>query len=171
MKNLWSYILVLFLLACVNKSDEDNKNQPYFKFDEILHYSIDIDGDSVYSSASPQMEQICSIITGKSFRSLTDTLFIDEFDKMGFEKKYIDTTIHSSLEMVFSEKKVKGELTVHDCLPLYRDILIFKYENRITGFAKLCFECNQATFGGTGASASTFGHSGEWYVLKKLLNK
>jgi hypothetical protein len=54
-----------------------------------------------------------------------------------------------------SEQEVYSSL----CLPVLRDILIFRQDNRIVRFAKLCFSCDQSIIVGTARKTFLFGQS------------
>lgn len=56
------------------------------------------------------------------------------------------------------------------CIAVYRDILVFKKENKIIGTAKLCFSCDQNVITGTQHNTDEFGQSGDYAKLFKLLH-
>ena len=50
---------------------------------------------------------------------------------------------------------------------MYRDILIFKHDQKITGIAKLCFECNQKVIvGSTNKKFEEFDFGTLWEILR-----
>ena len=50
---------------------------------------------------------------------------------------------------------------------MYRDILIFKHDQKITGIAKLCFECNQKVIvGPTNKKCEEFDFGTLWEILR-----
>ena len=53
------------------------------------------------------------------------------------------------------------------CAPVYRGILIFKHDQRMTGIAKLCFECNQKVIvGSTNKKCEQFDFGALWEILR-----
>ncbi len=62
---------------------------------------------------------------------------------------------------------------VYACAPEYRDILIFKKNEKISGVAKICLSCSQFYLISSKKEISTdnFGTEEEYKSLKKLFSK
>lgn len=55
------------------------------------------------------------------------------------------------------------------CEPIYRDIFLFKKNTKVSGIAKLCYDCEKSLFIGTSAVVSNFGAKGEFEQLRKII--
>ncbi len=61
-------------------------------------------------------------------------------------------------------------MIVHNlCIFVYRDIFIFRKNNRITGIAKIYFGCGDARISGTEQNTYGFGCNNEFSVLRELI--
>lgn len=94
--------------------------------------------------------------------------FIDNLVQYGFSKTSIDTSSYPTLRQIFSENKCQDD--VYACAPLYRNVLIFKLNNKITGKAKICFDCNKYYIEGSSIETDSFGQCGDFAKLYELLN-
>ena len=77
----------------------------------------------------------------------------------------MDTKFEAGINIAIKIPKSKYEKTV----AFYRDILVFKKENKTVGVAKVCFGCSQSIITGTKLNTQEFGQSGDYGRLKKLL--
>ena len=71
----------------------------------------------------------------------------------------------------YLNKKIHEEVEVTECLPIYRDLIVFRKNKKIVGFAKICLECHKILMRGTTLSYDNFGQSGEYHQLKRILKK
>ena len=55
------------------------------------------------------------------------------------------------------------------CIPVFRDILIFKKNNKSIGIAKICFECEKSHIVGTNKNIENFGQCGDFSKLMNIL--
>lgn len=75
-----------------------------------------------------------------------------------------------------SAKKVKQVLTSNQntidnskCLPIYRDFLILKKQNKTIGIFKICFECSQFNYIDAFTNEEILMNDENSLILKKLL--
>lgn len=136
MKNIW-YLCLLFVLVSCNK-------EPFFSnFDTIEHYQLNKNSYSHFQNQLIEKKDstFIKIIQNDEFPlNIKDTTFItildsDKFIKQNFSKEEIQT-----FKTLFNNKTFTQVYTTA-CEPLYRDILILKKQNKITGIVKICFEC------------------------------
>ncbi len=66
--------------------------------------------------------------------------------------------------------KPVSEILEGFCLPVFRDILIFKKRHKVIGIVKICFGCEKAVIVGSQANTIGFGQDGDFQKLKKLLD-
>jgi len=145
----------------------------YFDYDEIQHYHINYDENynenSIQKAKSETDDLILGdLILGDLPNNMNDLNFIENIEKIGFVKKNINKSNFAKLNEIFIEKTV--EKSVHmKCLPIYRDILIFKKNKKIIGVTKICFSCLQNQIIGTNANTENFGQNGDYMKLKNIL--
>ncbi|MEZ5015661.1 MAG: hypothetical protein R2800_01305 [Flavipsychrobacter sp.] len=155
------HISALLLLFC-SCTDNDYYHNP-FEYDKIIHYSVTLDDDEVdtYYQSISDIDEADSIKNDSLFNkdlydivfehdkisSLSDVHTISKLAEIGFTKREIPSHSYSSIDSTFRFNKTD----VYEesfCEPIYRDILVFKMGNTITGWAKYCFECNKHDFVG-----------------------
>ena len=171
-----SLILVLLFIARCNKK-ESEKLVPFFKFDEVIHYQVN-DQDEVWKllkvSESERTE------SGKNFYkilmeynypiSLSNSTFLKNLETLYPIKNQIPKNLFSELSKIFSQSNVVDN-TEYACEPFFRDIFIFKKNDKITGIAKICLECEKYYFVGANEDTQNFGSNGEFENLQKIIKK
>ncbi len=166
-KSITIIILVFLCLSCSQK-----KGEYFFDFDKVEYYSLNIDEMELISTLDSPRELTeiqkleASIVFDDYPESILNTYFITEIGKYDFIKYNVESIFHSEIKEIFKERCItQGEFT--SCAKIYRDILIFKNDNRLAGICKICFECNDAYFLGTESNTINFGNNGEFSDLKK----
>jgi hypothetical protein len=101
--------------------------------------------------------------------TLSDTGILSGIEKLGFVKQEVPRTKFGELDRIFCERKHKDPIAL-SCIAIYRDILVFRKNGRITGTTKICFGCLQHVIAGTTRNTSEFGQSGDYNKLKFLLH-
>ena len=146
MKNIILNTLLIFvLLGC-------NKNNQFFHYDKLEHYHIDISEDKVFSleeNKSKKQAKLLELLQGYTPDTLSEISILNGIEKVGYKKKEISTSKFESINKIFSEKISLGINEEMSCIAIYRDILVFKNNNKIVGVAKLCFDCQQFIITGT----------------------
>lgn len=189
MRNLFCLIFIgVFLIGCNKKSEKpDSKNTdtktvvksesciPYFDFDEVEYYSINIEEHKVYNlsdieNKTDNESKLLSMLEDDTFSSISDSTFISYLEEIGYLKNKISDADFISFNKIFCNRTHDKALYAA-CTPIYRDILIFKNQNKIIGMAKICFDCGQFNIVGTKENVSDFGQSGDFEKLNQLLSK
>lgn len=145
----------------------------YFNFDQVDHYSIEIDESTLFdleekTNLSRNEQLKVDLIVNYKPESIEDTLFVPKLEQFGFTKQKVPDEKFAALKELFREKSHK-EVYHLLCIHVYRDVLIFKRNDSIIGMAKICFECLDSQIVGTTANTSEFGQSGDYGKLRKLL--
>ena len=135
-------VVVLMLGSC-----SPNK-ESYFDFDQVDYYSIKKDNKEFRErydcNTGVESEDFgCDIVNSYRPTSIGDTTFIDSLVHLNYSKTELDSAKFDDLRLIFSVTDPPFVNTYNACAPIYRDILIFKKRNKITGMAKICFECEQ----------------------------
>ncbi len=148
---------------------------PYFDFDNIEHYYINISEDKVYNPDSVQnktekQKRRLDILTNSRPLEVLDTLAFSNLERLNFKKNKIEREKFSEIKNIFSNRK--HELPEYlACAPIFRDILIFKNQNKIIGVTKICFTCNQKLIiGAPPSSSEAFGQK-DYQILKTILHQ
>lgn len=189
MKKLF-YLLLIFILnaSCSNKTEnsisanEGDKETitkseecfPYFDFDEVEYYRIkidELDALNLIELGNKNDSLKYSIIIEDKLSNISDSILIDRLIEFGFSKKVISSYDFINLNKVFCSNKYSFS-TFAVCTPFYRDILIFKKSESISGIVKLCFDCSQSTLTKKEKKLPSLRYNDEkWEELSKLLDK
>lgn len=176
-------IAILFLgLALTGCNEKIEKGEAgvivgkhYFDFDEVIHYKIDIEEDSVYKSMqkhgdlkykSERDSLISTIMIDDAPYKLTDTTFETNIKRIGFTSKKINKSKLAALNEIFRERKY-DDYTFTACLNVYRVILVFKRQSRTVGIAKICFGCGGLMLVGANDTTDEFMEYAELHKLLK----
>lgn len=149
--------------------------KPYFEFNEVIHYKIKISEKEIVKldtnkNRTKDEEDLYFVVSNPNTpKSINDTLFVENLVRIGYKKKVLEKNKFPLLEKIFCERKHK-EVDAWACIANYRDILIFKKNNKTIGMAKICFECSQYRIFGTACNTDEFGQSGDIEKLKSLLD-
>lgn len=167
---------LLFLGAPTNV---DQEKQPFFDFNEVDHYSTTISDDDTHAlsewDTSMTREEIREVyvldgILSWAFpKTLNDTAFFDGLSNQAFKKTVLPESSVQGLKEVFSAP-VETDGVADLCSPVYRDILVFRKDAKVTGIAKICFTCSQSYVLGTvNDNYKYFGLLNRYGLLRKIL--
>lgn len=172
MKQFSFFLPVLICLIACNSKPKNNC-KPYFEFDELEHYSITTTLEverrlSIRDSLSPLELKLNDVLLQPKRAKLADTVNLLNLEAIGFKKQSIPASKFNSINQFFCEKNYE-ELVSTACIPVYRDVLIFKRQNKIIGTAKICFDCGYHVIAGAKVNTDAFGQYGDYEKLQKLL--
>lgn len=164
-------ILIILLFFLISLQLIQKVNAPYFQFDSVEHYSLNID-ESIFlnDNINEDITELYDYLVGEKINELKDTNQLSELVRLGYQKSILPSSKNAELTRLFSEKG-KTIPIVLDCEPMYRDFLVFKRKNKVVGIAKICFQCDQSRFIGTSRNTNGFGRNGEFEKLKNLISK
>ena len=190
MKILNFLLVFILILNCKEKTlktenseilENENSSQnlkieygkKFFEYDEVSHYSINISEDEATklldNHTSKNDEKKYDIIMNDKFpKTIKEINFENKLSNFGFMKSEIKSENFNELNQIFVEKSEQDGI-VSACIPIFRDLLIFKNKNHITGFVKICFECKHYHIIGTNAETKNFGQSQDFEKLEKIL--
>jgi hypothetical protein len=197
MKLLFLICFSLFVLSCSTKSTDekqqikkeatkvnlartqtiqdslDHSPQPYFKFDNVLHFSSGLNkgiAAELYDTKDSSQKQLAQFLTivDPKIKSLKDSSILKLLKKADFKLDTISSNKHKEINYIFS-KKTDAEGYDLACIAEYNDYFVFKLKNKITGIALICFGCGQDIIIGSSVSTYNFGVNEEFNKLKKLV--
>lgn len=195
MKNFLYSFFILFL-SCkesTQHTDQDIKPENYgqqtkikygkkfFDYNELEYYRIDKEDDEneeyerisdLYKNQhTSKIDAIKhGIIVGEIPSDINDKEFLSHMQEIGYSKKKIDSSNFEKLNKIFVEKP-EEDMSVAACIPVFRDILIFKKNSKIKGMVKICFSCHQYRILGTDANTEFFGSDTDYIQLQHILSK
>ncbi|WP_118972054.1 hypothetical protein [Taibaiella koreensis] len=168
---LLKYILLLFSFCLVAAGCQQHRK--FFDYDEVIHYYHPGDGSEPISSPDNGKSGLdtlrSGVIEGGIPRDITDTAFIARLKEMGYSPRPLKQSAFPEIDALFSEKDA-SDASVTSCIRIYRDVLIFRKHNKVTGIAKICFECGDYNFNGTQTSTESFGSPNDYERLYHLLH-
>ncbi|HEY0029973.1 MAG TPA: hypothetical protein VGC65_04390 [Bacteroidia bacterium] len=153
-------------------SVKEEPYKAYFDFDEIVHYSTDIPHYKVFVADSVEdktKEQKRKLDLLKNYHdSVLDTVVAANLESLNFKRSAVPFNKFAAISEIFSERK-DDSTGIVSCIPIFRDILIFKKCNKTIGLAKICFSCGQNVIMGTECDVSTFGQAQGYSKLHTIL--
>jgi hypothetical protein len=178
-------VLGLLLSSCNLTAEKNSVTNPdqseqtigkkFFDYDEIYHYNNNIEekklGELNDNQSKSELDSIKrGVVLGNIPKDMSDLAFVDQLEKIGYTKRDVDKSKFAAIDNIFAEKSV-DEMVWADCKHVYRDVLVFKKNNKIIGVAKVCFSCRAHLILGTTANTENFGQNGDYEKLEKILKK
>ncbi len=177
MKNIvLAFIAVSSLtIASCGIKDSTQNGKKFFSYDEIEYYYNNFDEKKVTDLFDNQkrsrLDSIkTGVIAGDIPDNISDNHFISHLTKIGYTKHRIKASLFPEFDRIFRETKTE-EHPITTCVYVYRDIFIFKKNNKVVGVAKVCFGCLANQIVGTTANTENFGQNGDYNKLEKILNR
>lgn len=148
MKKLYYFLIFLIVISCNGESSVISK------FDKIDYYYLGISEVEeveiiIKKSKSFQEEQFSNIIDGSISVKSDAQLFVNELKSSKyFKEKSIPPSLNSDISDLFipynsSASLISSSIT---CEHFYRDILVFKKDNKIVGVTLICFSCGSVIY-------------------------
>lgn len=147
----------------------------FFEYDAIDYYTIILGDSEVHPlSSNKSRSKLDSfkmgVIRGYIPNDIKDLSFIDQLEKMGYQKTSIAPSKFKSMDSIFVEKTVSDNVA-YACIHVYRDILIFKKSNKVVGTAKICFHCMGQQIKGPKTNSRNFVQNEDFDRLETLLKQ
>ncbi|WP_309429088.1 hypothetical protein [Chryseobacterium sp.] len=111
-----------------------------------------------------------AIIRG-NYPETTDDSIEQALTDQGFDKQTLNKALYPELNAIFSEKECSDHIGGGFCIPTFRDILVFRKDDKVAGIVKLCYECRFAILKGTEKNVRNFGSCGDFLKLGRLLGE
>lgn len=160
------------MISCKSKEEK-----MFFDFDSVEYYSLKKTAEEQIRKNYQKdiTDSIFDNIFYKDYpKELNDSVFyrrinLDEFSKFELSQKDIEYLKNDIFIEKFSLKIFDAR---YACAPEYRDILVFKKKNQISGIAKICLSCRQFYLISSKQEIKTedFGTEKEFESLRKLFN-
>lgn len=139
--------------SCYDAKAPD-QHQVFGRVDQVDHYQLNVpekELEHIFTNENISMDErrLTEIIHHKDPRHIEDSAFVAELDatpyftKKTFDPKFNQKVLQAfELDEPFLSASFKPVSRL--CAPMYRDILVFRSNKKLTGLAKLCFECDEA---------------------------
>lgn len=134
-----------------------------FEFDEVEYYSIKIKDKEVWNMDDYGLR---FVLEDSSIEDLSDSLFINDLQKLGFKKEFIPSQKFNDLNDILC-KRNHEDYESAECTPIYRDILVLKIKDKINGIVKICFQCSNIIIIGSKEDTSSFSRFRNLYKFLK----
>lgn len=173
---LKTIFIALILASCAQNQESapgarKTYGTPFFPFNEVVYYKVDIAESSVFEDPKSKQDTLLrEALLDSQPEALGDTTFLSDLNVLPYKRAIIDPKFHKELEHIFSEKDSIPP-SVSACIAIYRDILIFKKDKKVTGLAKICFKCQMYHIAGAQANTENFGQWQDYEKLAALLSK
>lgn len=167
--------------ATANNVDTQKQLEPqiigpkFFDYDAIDYYTIALDDQEVSVISRNQSKSETDsfkngIVRGNIPKNTSDLAFLEQLEKMGYQKTSIAPSKFKSMDSIFVEKTVSDNVA-YACIHVYRDILIFKKSNKVVGTAKICFHCMGQQIKGPKTNSRNFVQNEDFDRLETLLKQ
>lgn len=123
-----------FLCSGVNISFDSIE---YYHITESEHYSI-----QEKNIKTNKDKKLLSLTDSFFPKELQDSIVSSDFLSIGFKARQISRQDYNHICQLFQEDYQYIDSTA--CSPNFRDLLIFKKQHEITGFAKICYQCGHS---------------------------
>lgn len=181
MKKVIFIITAIVLLSCNNskKSDVDNEKvlkkelRPFFDSDQISHYYLDISDDNFFKlirkeNKTEKEKELINIY----IHTFPDNIPKVDFEKIllnhNYKKSNLSSKDEKNIENIFSEKdSLKNDACA--CIAEYKDVFIFKKNERTVGIAKICFKNARFQIIGSKINTEGFGLINELERLESIV--
>lgn len=189
MKNFLQIIILFLLFNCKEKNIEKNTNsqviankvskiqygKKFFEYDQIDYYQIETRKEQIRELYENQDKSKIdkyryTVIVQDTPENLKDLGFLKYMKQIGFLKKEINLSDFTQIDKVFIEK-TPDEIYAYGCIPVFRDIFVFKKEGKVIGIVKICFACHQYRIIGTDVDTKDFGSENDYKILATILKK
>lgn len=156
-------------------NDTFSKQKKHFEYDAIEHYSQDIDDlaiDQLYSNQEKTgIDSIkFGIILGNLPERISDFNLEPILAEAGYKKVILQESTFGLIDKIFTEQMAAEDFETA-CVPIYRDILIFKLKGKVVGLVKICFECLSSQIVGPVTEPTNNMHLSSFIKLKRLLHQ
>lgn len=175
-------LIVIVISSCNHAKKEEIKNKdslkvtkkelrPFFDSDKIDHYYLNFSEDEFTKfikkdNRTKKEEEFSNLFTGYFPDSLPKKDFEKTLLNHNYKKSNLSIKEQNEIEDVFSEKDSLKDYG-YACVAEYRDIFLFKKQEKTIGIAKICFKCSRFQIIGSKIDVSGFGL---WEELDKLKN-
>lgn len=161
-----SSLLLAFISLSISCNTATKTDSEYT---EVLHFQYENESGDYYEEADADASHNEKWL----YRDLPNELNPDlasELFHLGYKRSEVRKRDFAQLDAIFVCAPVNNH-TMTDCIPIYRDILIFRKRKEVVKIVQLCFECQQSHFIGPWKDISSFGQRGEFKKLKAFLEK
>ena len=166
MKFIKIILVIIFILICFSYF-----NKSFFDFDEIEYYHKNIAEEDLikFLRAEEKLKttQFSDIVINDYPKTVNEN-FYKLLAKNGFTKLPLNSDKYQEINDIFS-KSICLTGVANACVPIYRDILIFKKNKKTVGIAKVCFACQQHHIVGSRENTNNFGNCGDYEELESIL--
>lgn len=180
-----SLFLINFIALSCNQQEtvqrhvhiRDKNAKYYFDYDSIIHYQSMIAGKELKrcylghpdNSGATAFDSLKSkVLLGNIPSGLNDTAFIEQLPALGYRRLVIEPYNFKKFDHIF-QTRVREKYEVAGCSSIFRDLIIFKKRNKITGIARLCLGCGAHQLYGTLTNTDDFGSTEDYDDLRTLL--
>lgn len=148
----------------------------FFDYNSIEYFKIEISGsevEDIYKNETKSEIDLLKegVILGHIPSSISDSDFIYKLTTIGYKKFKIDRSRFGEFDKLFIQKSATNKILTKCKGDVYRDILIFKKDNKVIGTAKICFSCLRNQIRGSRANTFDFGQNGDYTKLAQLLKQ
>lgn len=166
------FILIILFVYILNSNpiiDTNNYKitdckETLVEYDEIFYYKLK-DTSKIILGKNELEEKIIN----RYFSNLKDSIYFKKIDSI-YSKTALNLKSKQFIHSFICKNKLIDDNLIIECLPFFRDILVFKKDKKIVGINKICFECGISNFVSKEYDISYFNEE-EMKILEQYLKK
>ena len=179
------YLVLLFFLVVATSCNKQKQKidintnkkvfENYFDCEVVEHYYINKTEKEISLEIRKKKKNNKELLRTKLLISVyPDNISENNIESTiinsGFKLEILTNTQKNQIDNIFKEKdSIKKEFS--SCIPYYRDVLIFKKNQKIVGLSKICFGCGVIQIIGSTKETDGFGIESDIKKLKKILKR
>jgi hypothetical protein len=145
MKNIISLLLFTLTFISCQKSKNDKIKDVIEECNSVEFYRISEEKKHIVGNDTINDTKIVQgILSDNEKLNFNDQKIIDVLNKEYTKYSMNEDSSEDILDEFTEWNMFKFKIFYEACIPTYRDILLFKKDGKIVGFAKVCFDCSQS---------------------------
>lgn len=160
-----SYFFITDTTINLNKYEIAKCDQTIFEYDLIEYYTLNL--DNLDNRLLVQKDTVKRKILNDYFKDIKDSINLKHVEKY-YIKSELNLQTLKFVKSYICKNNINSNNWFSECMPTFRDIMIFKRQSKTVGIIKICFECNISNVVSSEYNSEMFNDE-EMDILEKFL--
>jgi hypothetical protein len=134
-----SYFFITESTINLNNYKIEECKSTLFDYDRIEYYNSDV--DDFNGSILNGKDSIKVIMLNNYFTEINDSINLNQIENY-YKKNELSLKALEFIKSYICKTKINLNNDYSECMPIFRDIIIFKKQSKTVGILKICFDCN-----------------------------